>query len=73
MGIRKIDYSLCTGCGICVDVCPMDVLRMNEITKKPVIQYLADCMSCFLCERDCPEKGTIYVSPIRERRVPLSW
>ncbi len=73
MGIRRIDYRLCTGCGTCVDVCPMDVLRMDDITKKPVIKYLTDCMSCFLCERDCPEKGAIYVSPVRERRIPLSW
>ena len=72
MGIRKIYYELCTGCGICVDNCPMDVLRMNEKTKKPFIQYLRDCQSCFLCERDCPEKA-IYVTPDRERRIPLPW
>ncbi len=73
MGIRRIDYSRCTGCGTCADNCPMDVIRMDEATKRPVIKYLADCMSCFLCERDCPQKGAIYVSPMRERRIPLSW
>ena len=57
----------------CADVCPMDVLRMDDTIKKPVIKYLSDCMSCYLCERDCPEKGAIYVSPTRERRIPLSW
>lgn len=72
MGIRKIDFSLCTGCGTCVDICPMDVLRINEESERPVIKYLSDCQSCFLCERDCPT-GAIYVTPFRERRIPLPW
>lgn len=72
MGIRKIDYTLCNGCGICVDNCPMDVLRMDKDTKRPFVKYLGDCMSCFLCERDCPETA-IYVTPVRERRIPLPW
>lgn len=72
MGIRKIDYQLCNGCGICVDYCPMDVLRMDEKTKRPFIKYLRDCQSCFLCEIDCPVEA-IYVTPDRERRIPLPW
>ena len=72
MGIRKIDYHLCSGCGICVDNCPMDVIRMDEKTRKPFIKYIGDCQSCFLCELDCPEEA-IYVTPERERRIPLPW
>jgi len=73
MGIRKIDYHLCVGCGRCVDHCPMDVLRMDDKTKKPFIAYLRDCQSCFLCERDCPIEGALRVTPVRERRIPLPW
>ena len=72
MGIRKIDENLCTGCGICVDHCSMDVLRMDDVRKKPVIMYLRDCMACFMCERDCPA-GAIHVETVRERRIPLPW
>lgn len=72
MGIRKIYKELCTGCGICVDVCPMDVLRMEESGKLAVIKYLRDCQSCYLCVQDCPEDA-IYVTPERERRIPLPW
>jgi NAD-dependent dihydropyrimidine dehydrogenase PreA subunit len=72
VGIRKIDHGLCTGCGICVDHCPMDVIRMDKALKKAFIKYLRDCQSCFLCERDCP-KGAIYVTPDKERRIPLPW
>ena len=72
MGIRRIDYNLCNGCEICVEECPMDVLRMDEKIKKPFIKYLRDCQSCFLCEIDCPVEA-IYVTPDRERRIPLPW
>lgn len=72
MGIRKIDYRLCTGCGICVEHCPMDVLRMDKESKKPFIKYLRDCQTCFLCVKDCPEDA-ITVTYQRERRIPLPW
>ena len=72
MGIRKIDNNLCNGCGICIENCPMDVIRKDEKAGKAFISYLSDCQSCLLCETDCP-KGAIYVSPDRERRVMLPW
>jgi NAD-dependent dihydropyrimidine dehydrogenase PreA subunit len=72
MGIRRIDNNLCMGCGICVDHCPMDVIRVDKKTKKAFIKYIRDCQSCFLFERDCP-RDAIYVSPDKERRIPLPW
>ena len=68
MTIEKIDHELCTGCGICIDSCPMDVIRMDEIEEKAIIQYPDECMLCLFCERDCPE-GAIYVSP--EKKIPI--
>ncbi len=72
MGVRKIDQSLCSNCGRCVENCPMDVFRMDPDNKVIFIKYLRDCMSCFLCEIECPEKA-IYVTPDRERRMPKPW
>jgi len=72
MGIASIDTRLCNGCGICIEHCPMDVLRMNKETNKAFIKYLRDCQSCFLCERECPEDA-ILVMPFFERRVPPAW
>ena len=66
--IEKVDQENCIGCGLCVEICPMDVLRMktdfNIIAqpekKKPtpqfkaVIAYVEDCMTCYTCELNCP-------------------
>ncbi len=74
MGVRRIDPGLCSGCGLCVDQCPMDVLRLDtsQTSFKALIKYLRDCQSCGLCEDECPE-GAITVLPTFERRVVTAW
>ncbi len=72
MGIRKIDLKLCIGCNVCVDVCPLDVIRMEPATNKAYIKYLRDCQSCFLCEVECPEDA-IEVVAVHERRMITAW
>jgi len=72
MSIERIDAGLCTGCGACVDSCPMDVIRMDEKGEKAVIKYPEDCMLCLYCERDCPVDA-IYVSPEKKVTPLLSW
>lgn len=62
MAIKIIDYEQCNGCGICVENCMMDVFRMDEKTKKPVITYPEDCAVCYVCETDCPASA-ITVTP----------
>jgi NAD-dependent dihydropyrimidine dehydrogenase PreA subunit len=62
--IKRINLDECDGCGLCIDVCPMDVLRMDEIIKNPVIRYPEDCMTCYNCERECP-CSCIDVDPFR--------
>ena len=58
MSIERIDRELCNGCGICVNSCSQDVIRMGE-DKKPFIKYLEDCMCCMYCEEDCPQTGDL--------------
>jgi NAD-dependent dihydropyrimidine dehydrogenase PreA subunit len=72
MVIERIDHELCNGCGICIDTCSMDVIRMDEQSKKAVIKYPDECMCCAFCEYECPEEA-IYVSPFRYAPIAQGW
>ena len=72
MSIERIDPELCNGCGICVNICPMDVFRMDKKTNKAIIQYPEDCMLCEFCVLDCPT-GAITVTPGKSSPLIVSW
>lgn len=48
----KVDEDLCTGCGTCVDQCPVSALSMN-VTSPEVNPD--KCITCFCCQEMCPE------------------
>jgi NAD-dependent dihydropyrimidine dehydrogenase PreA subunit len=47
----------CTGCGMCVQVCPHDVLAMDNGLARIVDRDA--CMECSACTRNCPEDAII--------------
>ena len=49
----EVNENACTGCGVCVETCPTDVLRLDA-AKKAYMAYPQDCQGCFICEWDCP-------------------
>ncbi len=55
--IARIDKDTCNGCGLCVEICIMDVLRMNISNNKAYIAYPDDCQLCYQCEIECPAKA----------------
>ena len=57
MAISSIDYTICTGCGNCVNACLHDVLRIDDESKKPIIAYQDECVICNICLKDCPVKA----------------
>ena len=54
----KLDQEKCTGCTMCLDVCPHQVFKMNG--KRATIINRDACMECGACRQNCPADA-IYV------------
>ncbi|MDR1605045.1 MAG: 4Fe-4S binding protein [Gracilibacteraceae bacterium] len=51
----KLDKSKCTACGVCADICPEDVLRIEG--GRAVAKYPQECWHCGSCMYDCPQQA----------------
>ena len=58
--VHRIDSDRCKGCGLCVMVCPKDVLALSDNLNvkgyHPAYQaHPENCIHCALCCRMCPD------------------
>lgn len=60
----------CTGCGVCVEVCPTDVLRLDGTSQRPFMAYALDCQACFVCQFDCPFEAIRVRHRLRDSSAP---
>lgn len=63
----EVKPAMCTGCEICVKVCPHDVLQMIAAPAKvegalAAVKEIEKCTKCMLCELNCPHFA-IFVEP----------
>jgi len=52
-----IDEELCTGCGVCADICPKEILHLDKKTGKCRVTDETKCDELAGCEKNCPVKA----------------
>lgn len=52
-----LDNSQCDACGLCVEACPVQGIRMDPLTERPLI--CDTCQGDFLCVAWCPTQALI--------------
>jgi len=64
-----VDWELCTGDGICIDVCPVSVFEWADSPGHPTSQKKSnpirekDCIQCLACETQCPTHAIKITAP----------
>jgi len=46
-----VDKNGCTGCGICVETCPVDTIEIEDLV---AVIHMTNCIRCGLCHDACP-------------------
>lgn len=47
-----INAGKCKGCGRCVEVCPGNLIKLND-ARKACIKHARDCWGCTSCLKEC--------------------
>ena len=73
LGIRgtyvAVDWDICTGCGTCLEVCPLQLYNWVETSNHPISEKKAfparelECVQCYACETQCPVEAIRIVYP----------
>ena len=61
-----INETWCKGCEICVDICPLDVLVMEDFVAR--VKDIDQCTGCMMCELLCPDFA-IVVHPAEKKKT----
>ena len=50
-----IDAEKCTGCGDCVEMCPLTAIALDDVPKASVNED--ECTDCATCVEACPSQA----------------
>lgn len=67
-----VDQERCTGCGVCVKICPAGIIGSADETHLPQVQEenVSRCFYCGHCEAFCPSQALV-LNLCPEEKIPL--
>ena len=66
--LSQVDQDLCSGCGTCVEKCPVDAIGLNDSDIAEV--NAGYCLGCGVCAHFCPENAITLLEGMRKVYVP---
>ena len=64
-----IDSEVCTGCGICIDICQVGAAVLHERAHTAEID-LSKCIGCGNCVTRCPVQAIVLIKKESARKPP---
>jgi len=61
-----VNQEKCAGCGVCIEVCPVDAISLNSERKAQINSE--ECIECGRCTRECPNQA---IELVQETTYPL--
>ena len=52
--LAEVDEEICTGCGTCINACPMETI---ELKNSVAVVQEEKCIGCGVCTHQCPEEA----------------
>ena len=74
LGIEEIGLNCedCSGCGICEDICPVGVYKMDKDNEISMMAHPSRCTACTACVVQCPTAAiSLYEKQEKKRWNPL--
>jgi len=66
--LRKTDTDECVGCGECIDICPVDAVKMEDDAPRVDKEW---CIGCGVCSKKCPNDAIrMVIRPDRTGKLP---
>jgi Na+-translocating ferredoxin:NAD+ oxidoreductase RNF subunit RnfB len=66
--LSVIDQEACSGCGVCVERCPTEAIKLNKNDVAERQESL--CFGCGICARFCPEEAISLREGLRKVFIP---
>ncbi|MFX1338725.1 MAG: 4Fe-4S binding protein, partial [Promethearchaeota archaeon] len=55
--LPEFNKKLCTGCEVCIDICPYKAINKNELDEIEINQVL--CKGCGVCGATCTNRALV--------------